>query len=486
MIELAIERHFQPLRGVILRPDGGAPLRILKRQSRAARLHIAGASVADGRDNAHAGDNDAAALGHGGNVARVAAEHQTRVVAAEGKGVIHHRAQRLLLRLVRAEVESTRLLRKRRQILLAEADGRRHNALGQRLDGKNRFHRARRAETMPGQRLGGADAQPLVLAVKDGVQRQEFRLVVFRRAGAVSVDIVNVRRAQTRMRDRVTNGADLSLAVGTRCGDVVRVAADTRAEHLAVDVCAARHRVLIRLDDHDARALAQRDAVRVVERRAGVLVQRVQRQKARIGHRRKRVRAARHHHVRTSGTDEVGGIGDADRARRARIRHIGDDAARATQPRHVVGDRGDGHFQNVGAVLTVLIIILDAATAADATAHNDADAAVPAEIRQRCVRERLARRLEAERGAAVEGGVFAKPLHLRRIVGVAVGRIHRFRVVDAAAGGEDALPALLHIITDGADDAETGDNAAILVVRHRRCLTLRRAPRHTPPTRRCF
>ena len=338
---------------------------------------------------------------------------------------------------------------------------------------------------MPGHRLGGTDRQAVVLAVKNRVQGKEFRLVVLGGSGAVRVYVVDVRLGQTSLGNRAADGTHLSLAVRAGRRNVVRIAADAGAEDLAVNVRAARDGVLIGLHNQYARTLAQRDAVGMVEGGAGVFVQRVQGQEAGIRNRGKTVGAARQHDIRLARPDKVGCIGDADGACRAGVGNIGHDAARMADARHLIGNCRDRHFENILAVLAAAVVALQTAPAADTAAHNDACPLTVAEIRKTCVRQGFPRRPQAKSGSPVKGGVgFLQPLDLCRIIGIAVGGVQRVRMRDTAPGGKDAVPALLHISSDGADDPKTCDHAPNLSVRHG--LTAPRVLRRRLPARRYF
>ena len=148
----------------------------------------------------------------------------------------------------------------------------------------------------------------MVVSVENGVQREEFSLVVFRGTGTVRVDIIDIRGSKPRFFDSPVNRKHLPLSVGTGSGDMVRVRAYARAENFAVNLGTARLCVLIALDNQHTRALTERDTVAVVERRARVLVKRVKRVKSRKSKRGKAVRAARRKSVRLTRANEVASV----------------------------------------------------------------------------------------------------------------------------------------------------------------------------------
>ena len=148
----------------------------------------------------------------------------------------------------------------------------------------------------------------MVVSVKNGVKREELGFVVFRGTRAVSVDIVDIVRLKSGLFDCPVDSEHLSLSVGTRSGDMMRVRAYARTENFAVNLGSARLCVLVAFDYEDARALAEGDTVAVVERRAGVLIERVKRVETRESKRSEAVRAARRKSVRLTRADKVAGI----------------------------------------------------------------------------------------------------------------------------------------------------------------------------------
>ena len=120
-------------------------------------------------------------------------------------------------------------------------------------------------------------------ALEKRVQRQELRRVVLGRAGAVGVDVADVARFRSGVDHGAVQRGHLPLTLRLRRSDVEGIGADAPARHLAVDLCAAADGVLILLHDQNTGALAEGDAVAVVQRRAGAGRERMQRIEARIG-----------------------------------------------------------------------------------------------------------------------------------------------------------------------------------------------------------
>ena len=355
---------------------------------------------------ADTGDVELLAICIVGNFVRLLSKYDACVVAAERKGVGNRVVNGLLALGVRNEIYIPCLFLQHCKVLVGVADCRRYNVLAYGLDGQHCFDGACRAQAVTCHGLGGAYGKVLVL-VKQGVQRQELSLVVLCGSGSVGVDVVDVGELQTGGLHRASDGAHLSLSVGAGSGDVVRVRAYTGAEYLAVDLSAACLCVLVALYDKYACALAQGDAVAVVERGACVSRESVQRVESRERQRRKAVGAARNECVSLTCADKVGGIGKAHRARSAGVYDVG---GRAVQPevlRNVVCDGSSRHSEDIGRLCGaglefVGVVLVNACGAADAVADDNAYAV--GIIRSHgvaCVRKSLARRLYAQQGAAV-------------------------------------------------------------------------------------
>ena len=264
-VELAVEAELHIARAEILRRQLALNAR------RAVRL---GQQLADAR---HA---DAALAGLLRRV-RLFRENDAGVRAAECERVRHDVLQLALAGDVHNAVEVPGLFGQRGQILRGIARRRKNRVLRQCLDAEDGFDRARRAEAVARHGLRRADGRSR--ALEEGVQRQELRRVVLGRAGAVGIDVADVARFRSGVDHGAVQRGHLPLALRLRCSDVEGIRADAPARHLAVDLCAAADGVLILLHDQNTGALAEGDAVAVVQRRAGAGRERMQRIEARIG-----------------------------------------------------------------------------------------------------------------------------------------------------------------------------------------------------------
>ena len=115
------------------------------------------------------------------------------VGAAEAEAVVEHGSDRPLLGLVRHEVDTLAALAR-----IIEVERRRDDLVAHREDAEDTLDRSRAAEQMADRRLGRAHRH-----VGDGVAEQppdraELQLVAERRRGAVRVDVIDVRRLQSR------------------------------------------------------------------------------------------------------------------------------------------------------------------------------------------------------------------------------------------------------------------------------------------------
>lgn len=126
--------------------------------------------------SADAGDAQVGLAGRGGGVG-LFGENDAGVGAAEGEGVGHNVFQGLGPGGIYHAVQITGLFRQRRQIRFRVAGGGQDGVFRQRFHAQHSLHRARSAQTVAGHGLGGADRGRR--ALKQRVQRQEFRRVVF-------------------------------------------------------------------------------------------------------------------------------------------------------------------------------------------------------------------------------------------------------------------------------------------------------------------
>src|SRR5690606_13653859 len=86
--------------------------------------------------------------------------------------------------------------------------------------------------------------------------------------GAMRVEVIDVGGVDTGRGKRPLHGDDRPLAVLRRGGDVEGIRRGTVAEHLGVDACAARLRVLLAFEDEDRGAFSGDEAIAVAVERA--------------------------------------------------------------------------------------------------------------------------------------------------------------------------------------------------------------------------
>ena len=119
-------------------------------------------------------------------------DQQRGVVAAEAEGIAHGHVDAGLARLVRHVVEVAG------RVGIVEIDRGRQDVVLDRLDAENELRRARRAEQVPGHRLGRADGQLLRVVAEDGLDRLGLGHVADRRRGAVGVDVIDLVQRDAR------------------------------------------------------------------------------------------------------------------------------------------------------------------------------------------------------------------------------------------------------------------------------------------------
>ena len=457
-VELAVERHLDTVLLVVVGGDGGA-------DSLALFLCIAD-YLAD------TGDVDLLVICVVGHIMLLLREHDGSIVAAERKGVGNREIHRLLVLGVRYEVDIPCLLLKHRQILIGITDGRRNCVLADCLYGQDCLNGASRAQAVSGHGLCGAYGKVLVL-VEQCVQGKELRLVVLGSARAVRVDVVNVGELQTGSLDSTADSAHLTLSVGTGSGDVMRVGAYAGAEYLTVDLRAACNSMLVALNDEDTSALAEGDAVAVVERGAGILGQRVERVESCESQRREAVGTTGNKRVSLAGTDKVAGVGKAHGTSRARINDIRGGSVESEVLCNVVRDSSRRHSEDIGSLCgagleLVGVVLVDARSTADAVTDDNANT-----VGILCghgisgVCESLAGCLDAQQRAAVVVlagkllGAFSDLSALVSIAALGAECLYVMNTGDAVCCG---APALVGAIAQGADESQTGDNASVLVI----------------------
>ena len=148
---------------------------------------------------------------------------------------------------------------------LIEVDRRRRDLVADRQSTENA------ASTAPGGaqqvadgRLGRRQGELARRLAEQALHRAQLDLVAERRRGAVGVDVVDVRRVDPGLADGALHGAKAAVAVVGGRGDVEGVAGEAVADHLGVDLRAARLGVLQLLEHQGAGALAHDEAVAVL------------------------------------------------------------------------------------------------------------------------------------------------------------------------------------------------------------------------------
>ena len=169
-------------------------------------------------------------------------------------------------------------------------------------------------------------------AVLDGARLGH---VVEGRRGAVGHDVVDLVGRDTGVAQGHGHGPRRATAGRLGRRDVERIRGQRRAQHLGMDGGAARERVLRRLEDHHAGALAEQEPVAVpVERPRRVLgIVVALGQRAHVGQRRERdgqqgrLRATREDHVHLAPLDHPQAVQERDDGAGAGG-HLGDDRPR--------------------------------------------------------------------------------------------------------------------------------------------------------------
>ena len=189
-----------------------------------------------------------------------------------------------------------------------------------------------------------------------GGQRAEFDRVAQRRAGAVRLDVVDLRRPNPGPPERRPHHLSLRLAAGNGeaaagAVGVHRAAADQRVDPVAVGTGSGQ-----RLEHHDADPLAAPVPVRLL---GEGLAAPVRRQRAAGGHRE--VDRRRDDHVDAAGDGDLALPGpqalarEVDRGQGGRARRV-DGEARSTHPEEVRQPAGSAAERRAGAVVEVHVL----------------------------------------------------------------------------------------------------------------------------------
>ena len=360
-----------------------------------------------------------------------------------------------------------------------EVDGGRQNALIQGLQTGQGLNGAGGTQHVAGHGLGGAHVGLLGLLLSQGqLHHLGLQGIVHGGPGAVGVDVHPLSGLVASLLQGQLNGPGAGAAVGTGRGDVEGVTGGAVAAHLAVDLSAPLHCVLILLqhqgsapfpDDEAPSSLIEGKAGRVGVLRGG---QSLHIDKA--GHaalRNGRLRTAGDHRVGIAVADGPHGLTDGIGAGGAGG-HRGHRRPPAVKAN---GDHSRGHVGNehgdkvggdpLGAPGQELIVLLGkGANAADAGAevHRHplgGQGADDAALLHRLAGRRhpvLGKGVAAQHLGFVHIGPGVKVLHLGRDLGLVVCGIKKSDGADAVDAGLQAVPARLHRVAHGADDPQAG------------------------------
>ena len=228
-------------------------------------------------------------------------------------------------------------------ILGLVVDRRRHLPVAHRERREDGLDRAGGAEAVTRRALRRRHRRPLrVLFAERLLDHARLRRVAERRRRRVRVDVADVRRLDAGVVERHPHRARRVLARRIGLRHVRRVRRDAVAGELAVDLRAARTRVLELLEHEDRSRLAHHEPVaRAIERTRRALrivvaarerAHRVEAGDADLGDRR--LRPAREHHVGATHADRVRGVAD---------RHVRRRAGRALRHQRPLGAELDRH-----------------------------------------------------------------------------------------------------------------------------------------------
>src|SRR5437667_7226825 len=243
-------------------------------------------------------------------------QHQRRVDAAEPERVRDHHLRGSGAPFPRQAIEVAR------GIGALEVDRGRQPAPLHRQRADRRLDGAAGAQRVPVVALCAAHAEPVGVRAEHLLQRLSFGRVVERRGGAVRIHVPHLAGCETAVLERELDGARRLTGVGARRGHVISVVREAVAHDLGVDLGAAGERAVPLLEHEHRRPLAHHEAIPILVERARrvrrVVVtgaHRANDAERRVGHgRKRRLGAAREHHVRPAGADRVERIAHGDRA----------------------------------------------------------------------------------------------------------------------------------------------------------------------------
>ena len=281
-------------------------------------------------------------------------------------------------------------------------------------------------------------------------------------------------------------GAALRLAALVGQRHVERVAAHAVAGHLGVDVGAARQGVLELLEHEHAGALADHEPVALdvegLGRALRMLVVGAQgarrREPGHADRADRRLAAAGEHDLGRAVADEARGVADGVGGRGAGRAGGAERTSGAELERDVRGAHvGDHHRdqQRVGAVRSLVeqLVRLDVQSlqAADTAGHDGADPlGLRAGVEVRVVGgiDRRGHRVAAEevqpaRLALVDVVLGDEALDLGGDVHLVAGGVEAGDLAHARLAGHEPAPEGVHVVADGRDDAQTGDDDSALL-----------------------
>ena len=319
------------------------------------------------------------------------------------------------------------------------------------------------------------------MVAEDDLDGLRLGRVALRRRGAVRVDVADLGRVDAGLREREAHHGDDAQRVGTRRDGVVGVVRVAARDDLGVDAGAAALGVLDRLDHEHGRALgADEPVARGVERARGRLGPLAGSRRAEALHGREAgddervdagLAATGEHHVGVAAADQLGGLHDGMRARRAgrdgrqvvaaQVEQRGDRAARDVRQ---ALRQEPGRDPLPAAVAQDVVLLHHRVEAADRGAEEHAGARRVVDHECRIV-GRLLRGGEREQDVAVHAPRFLgardgdgiEALDLAGHADRHVARIELGDLGDAGAPREQRLPGLVGREPDRRDAADTRD-----------------------------
>ncbi len=348
-----------------------------------------------------------------------------------------------------------------------------------RLDG------ARRAHHVPVHRLGRADHQRIGVLAEDASDRSRLDAVVEVGARAVRVDVVDLLWPELAACESALHRLSDTAAIGGDRLHVEGIAAGRRSHPLGVDARAARLRVLKRLEDERAGALAEDEAGAVgiegPDRHARIAVVPAERahggESGVVDRLQGRLEATGDDDVGRVTRDQLGGLADGRAAGCAGGGH-----------REVGPACAEGHRDHAGRAVGQEVrdqsrrdaawpfrvedgLLFDhhvSAAHTGAEDHSDARRVLGRHVEAGVGHRLLRGRQRVDRGALELPKLLAIDVRfrveVRELTGdwIFVGRgVERLDGADAGAAGGEALPRRLDVVADGRQQPEARhDNSA--------------------------